>query len=228
MNLAKPRIDVGLFTNRIEEMLTFYQGEVGLPLDHVLPLGKGRQQHRHDLLGSVLKINASRDPIAEQAPSGYRELLIAREGLLGPKRLTDPDGNAVTLVPPGLFGIERIGIKLAVRDVAAHRRFYAQALELPDVPEEGGLSFLAGDSVIMIEEDASAPADATIEGTGFRYLTIQVFKTDEEHAGILARGGREGSAPQTLGKVARISFVRDPDGNWIEISQRASLVGALD
>ncbi len=149
-------------------MLAFYQKEVGLPFDHVLPLGQGRQQHRHDLLGSVLKINASRDPIAEGAPSGYRELLIARQGLLGPKRLTDPDGNAVTLVPPGLFGIERIGMKLAVRDVGAHRRFYALALELPDVPEEGGLSFLAGDSVIMIEEDATAPADATMDGTGFR------------------------------------------------------------
>ena len=29
------------------------------------------------------------------------------------------------------------------------------------------------------------------------------------------------------GDVARISFVRDPDGGWIEISQRASLTGAL-
>ena len=27
----------------------------------------------------------------------------------------------------------------------------------------------------------------------------------------------------TLGRVARISFIRDPDGNFIEISQRASL-----
>lgn len=36
-----------------------------------------------------------------------------------------------------------------------------------------------------------------------------------------------GAAPVTLGKVARICFVRDPDGNWIEISQRASLTGKL-
>lgn len=228
MNLAKPRMDLGLFTNRLPEMLAFYQNEVGLPFDHVLPLGEGRQQHRHDMLGSVLKINASREPIAETAPSGYRELLIAREGLLGPKRLADPDGNAVTLVPTGLFGITRIGVKLAVRDLAAHRRFYAVALGLPDVPEEGGASFYCGDSVILIEETAGAPADATIEGTGFRYLTVQVFNTDKEHEDIIARGGREGSAPRTLGKIARISFVRDPDGNWIEISQRASLVGTLE
>jgi hypothetical protein len=31
-----------------------------------------------------------------------------------------------------------------------------------------------------------------------------------------------------LGSTARISFVRDPDGNWIEISQRASLTGTLN
>lgn len=228
MNLAKPRIDVGLFTNNIEAMLGFYQKEIGLPFDHLLPLGGGRQQHRHEMLGSVLKINESREPIAAQAPSGYRELLIAREGLLGPKRLTDPDGNAVTLVPPGAFGIERIGIRLGVRDAAAHRRFYAVAMGLPDVPEAGGNSFLCGDSVILFDEAADAPSDATIEGTGFRYITVQVFKTDEEHAGVLARGGREGQKPQTLGKVARISFIRDPDGNWIEISQRASLTGSLD
>ena len=62
-------------------------------------------------------------------------------------------------------------------------------------------------------------------GPGYRYFTVQVFEVDREHAGILARGGAEGRAPLTLGKVARISFVRDPDGNWIEISQRASLTG---
>lgn len=124
----------------------------------------------------MLKINASREPIAERAPSGYRELMIAREGLVGPKRLADPGGT----------------------------------------------------SLILFDEAADAPADATLEGTGFRYITMQVFKTDEEHAGVLARGGREGQKPQTLGKVARISFIRDPDGNWIGISRRASLTGSLD
>lgn len=228
MNLAKPRIDVGLFTNHPEAMLDFYQKEIGLPFDHTLPLGQGLVQHRHDLLGSVLKINSSRTPVPAGAPSGYRELLIAREGLSAPQSLADPDGNRVTLVPPGTFGISRIGVKLAVRDAAAHRRFYAIALGLPDVPEAGGNSFYWGDSVVMFEEADDAPADAALEGAGFRYLTVQVWKTDEEHQGVLARGGREGRAPQTLGKVARISFVRDPDGNWIEISQRASLTGSLD
>jgi lactoylglutathione lyase len=45
---------------------------------------------------------------------------------------------------------------------------------------------------------------------------------------VLAAGGREALAPLTLGTTARISMVRDPDGNWIELSQRASIVGSLD
>jgi len=228
MELAKPRIDIGLFTNHLEPMLDFWQSEVGLPFDHLLPLGGGLQQHRHELLGSVLKINHSRNALPAAAPSGYRELLIAREGLLGPKRLIDPDGNRVTLVPPGAHGIERIGIRLAVRDAAAHRRFYAVSLGLPDVPERGGDSFLCGDSVILFDEAPDAHDGAPLEGRGFRYITIQVRRVDDEHAGILTRGGREGQPPRTLGKVARISFIRDPDGNWIEMSQRASLTGALD
>ncbi len=228
MDLAKPRIDVGLFTTKLEPMLDFWQNEIGLPFDHMLPLGGGVRQHRHDLLGSVLKINHSRHELPIAPPSGYRELLIAREGLLGPKRLADPDGNRVTLIPPGMYGIERIGIRLGVRDVNAHRRFYAVSLGLPDVPEQGGDSFLCGDSVILFEKAEDVVPDPLMEGQGWRYITIQIRNVDQEHAAILARGGREGRAPQTLGKVARISFVRDPDGNWIEMSQRASLVGALD
>lgn len=225
MNLAKPRIDIGLFTNNLDAMLAFYQNEIGVPFDHALPLGGGQMQHRHDLMGSVLKINASRTPITETPATGYREILIARDGLLGPKTLTDPDGNRVTLVPPGLHGIEQIGVKLHVRDANAHRRFYALGLGLPDVPEEGGDSFYCGESVLMVEAANDAPDDASINGTGLRYITIQVFDADAEYDGIVARGGGEGRRPQTMGDVARFGFVRDPDGNWIEISQRFSLVG---
>jgi len=223
MNLAKPRLDLGLYTNRLEPMLAFWQGEVGLPFDHMLPLGGGARQHRHDLLGSVLKINHTREPVAEGPPSGYRELMIAREGLAAPLRLADPDGNPVTLVPPGHLGIGRIGIRVGARDLAAQRHFYGTALELP----AEGEGFRCGDSLLLPEADPAATTDPVMNACGYRYLTIQVFKVDDEHAGILARGGREGRAPRTLGETARISFVRDPDGNWIEISQRASLTGSL-
>jgi lactoylglutathione lyase len=83
-------------------------------------------------------------------------------------------------------------------------------------------------SLLALEHDANADGDAQMRGIGYRYLTIQVFDVVGEHAAILSRGGKEGSAPVRLGDVAYISFVRDPDGNWIEISQRKSITGSLD
>ncbi len=224
MKLAKPRIDVGLHTNQREPMLAFWQGVVGLPFEELLPMGRGLQQHRHGLNGSVLKINHAREPLGVDPPSGYRELWIAREGLTAPRRLTDPDGNAVVLVPPRHEGVSAIGVELAVRDEAAFHDFYGGALELEPA---GPRAYRCGDSLLRFSWDASAVASGRMTALGYRYITIQVFDVDAEHARILARGGAEGSPPRTLGSVARISFVRDPDGNWIEISQRASLTGPV-
>ena len=227
MRLAKDRIDVGLFAVRLEPLLAFWQGEIGLKFDHLLPLGDGLRQHRHDLAGSVLKINEAREALPQNPPSGYRELVIARAGLSGPHTLQDPDGNRVMLVPPGHFGIGRIGVRLGVRDIAAHRHFYSHVLGLAPVAGVAD-AFACGDSVLMVEHDLHAPEAAEMTGPGYRYITIQVWNTNEAHGGILARGGWEGRPPETLGDIARISFVRDPDGNWIEISQRASLTGTLE
>lgn len=79
----------------------------------------------------------------------------------------------------------------------------------------------------MFDASSDAREVGAFTARGFRYLTIQVRDVDAEHAGIIARGGSEGRPPVTLGTTARISFVRDPDGNWIEISQRASLTGPI-
>lgn len=227
MQLAKPRVDIGLNTNNIEPMLAFWQNEVGLPFDHVLPIQKGMKQHRHDALGSVVKINHYEAPLPDVPPSGYVELLIAREGLIAAKAMSDPEGNKVTLLPPGTLGIRQIGIRLKVRDVAKHRKFYSDALGLDETSFENGAAFRAGETLLLLEQAADAPADATIQGKGWRYITFQVFKVDEEHPRILGHGGREAMKPTTLGTTARISMVRDPDGNWIEISQRASITGSL-
>jgi predicted enzyme related to lactoylglutathione lyase len=227
MDLAKPRVDIGLSTNDLEPMLAFWQGKAGVPFDHLLKIRKGHDQHRHDALGSVLKINHHETPLPDAPPSGYRELILAREGLAEPRPLVDPEGNRVTLVPPGHEGVTQAGVRLAVRDLAAHRKFYGEALDLPEEPRAAGAAFRAGQTLLILEESPDAPADAGMQGRGWRYITFQVFKVDEEHARVLERGGREALAPVTLGTMARISMVRDPDGNWIELSQRASIVGAL-
>lgn len=225
MKLAKLHVDVGLVTNDLEPMLSFWQHEVGLPFEEVLPLGRGRRQHRHAMNGSVLKLNHWRDPVPAAPPSGYREVWIARDGLAERRALRDPDGNRVVLVPRGEGGIAGIDVRLGVRDEAAFHRFYGEALQLEPA---GANAYRCGDSLLSFGFDAAAQGDSAMNGPGYRYVTIQVWDVDAEHAGILARGGREGMAPLTLGEVARISFVRDPDGNWIEISQRRSLTGSLD
>ena len=229
MQLAKSRIDFGLSTNNLQPMLAFWQGEVGLPFDHLLKIRRGHDQHRHDALGSVIKINHSVEPYPAGPPTGYRELYVAREGLTEPKPMVDPDGNRVTLVPPGWRGVGQIGVRLAVRSLPAHRRFYTEALGLTEEPWEGGAAFRAGESLLIVEESADAPVDGVRPGgAGWGYITFQVFKVDQEHAFVLAHGGREATAPVTLGTTARISMVKDPDGNRIELSQRASIVGSLE
>jgi len=230
MKLAKDVIDFGLYTNARDPMLSFWQQEVGLPFEETLPAGGGVHQLRHGMNGSVMKINHSRDPLPAAQPSGFRELWIARAGLEEERLLSDPDGNRIRLVPPGSRGVEGIGLELRVRDPDAQHRFYHEVLELRPFGER---SYRVGRSVLSFRADPSIPADAAetinrgMRAPGFRYMTIQVWDVDAAHAQTLERGGMEGYAPVSLGDVARISFIRDPDGNWIELSQRASLTGPL-
>jgi lactoylglutathione lyase len=224
IELAKPALDVGLFTNDREGMLAFWQQRAGIPFSELLPLGGGLQQHRHAIGQSVLKINHVRAPLPNAAPGGIRRLRIAREGLAAPVSLTDPDGNPLDLVPAGHDGIEQLRVDLVVSDLAAHRHYYGTVLGLPALDE---CTYRCGVSQIRLAE-GPATRDPEQQARGYRYLTIQVFDVKGVHAGILARGGREGRPPVRLGEVAHISFVRDPDGNWLEISQRKSLTGSLD
>jgi catechol 2,3-dioxygenase-like lactoylglutathione lyase family enzyme len=223
MDLAKAHIDVGIVTDRLEPALAFWQQEVGLPFENLLPIGRGLQQHRHGMNGSVFKLNHSRHALEDAPPAGYRELRIARAGSAR-RELVDPDGNRVVLVPSGEGGVEGIGLHLHVRDEAAFRQFYGHALGLEAVAEN---AYRCGDSILSFERDASVTIDPRFAARGYRYFTIQIRDVDAVHRGVLERGGREGRPPITLGTVARVSFVRDPDGNWIELSQRASLTGAL-
>lgn len=224
MRIAKAAIDVGLHTTNKDAMLAFWQREIGLPFHETLPVGRGVHQLRHGIGESVLKINHNRDPLPATPPTGYRHLTIAQPGVASPRALTDPDGNRVTLVPPGHDGIEQLQMQVAVRDLDAHRDFYGRILGLTETDGR----FRCGVSLLSLVRDEHATSDAQMRGIGYRYLTIQVFDVVAEHREILARGGREGSAPVRLGDVAYISFVRDPDGNWIEISQRKSITGSLD
>ena len=224
MELAKPHMDVGLFTNRRDEQLHFWQQTVGLEYDHMGKLGGGMQQLRHHMNGSILKVNHARDPLPPAPPSGIVRVRIARPSLDAPRELADPDGNRVLLVPPGHEGVVGIAIELAVNQRDAHDRFWRHAMQF-DSPSPG--VYVCGDTRVMVVEERKVERCDDWRARGWRYTTVQIRDCVAEHAGVLARGGEEGRPPMLLGDTVRYSFVRDPDGNFIELSQRASLVGHL-
>ncbi len=217
MQLAKHVIDVGLSTNNLEPMLQFWQQDVGLRFDHLLPVRRGQKQYRHDALGSVIKLNHHAEPLPA----------VASEGVEKPRSMVDPDGNRVRLVPRGHDGICQLAITMGVRSLSEHRRFYGDILGFAEQSWSGGLAFRLGDSLLLLEEDRGATVDPVRQASGWRYITLQIADIDAVHDDLRSKGVREGLAPVTLGNVARISMILDPDGNWIELSRRASIVGSL-
>jgi catechol 2,3-dioxygenase-like lactoylglutathione lyase family enzyme len=236
MELAKRFVDVGIFTNRIDEMRAFYGERIRLPYEELLPVGGGVRQYRYGLLGSVLKINHSRDPLPPRIAGGYRKLSISDPRTPMPIAMQDPDGNDIELVPTGQRGVNQIEIQIGVTDEAAFEKFYGDAMQAERL---GAGRFKLGETIISFHRDAAAvraaksssasaaEVIASMRAIGMRYITVQVRDVDAEHRRFMSMGVWEGAAPVSLGAVARISFIRDPDGNFIEISQRASLTGPL-
>ena len=150
---------------------------------------------------------------------------IAKDGLASRQALSDPDGNKVTLVPKGTDGVQGIAILLKVNDPAAHDRFWTEAMQYERAGEG---RYRCGDSLIVVAEQGRVEhRGPPWRGPGYRYTTVQVWDCVAEYEGILARGGTSGGEVRILGETVRYAFVCDPDGNHIEISQRASLTGSL-
>lgn len=221
MKLAKPHIDFGLFTQDIAAHTAFWGEVVGLRLDLKLPLRRGWVQHRYDAHNSVVKVNHHEDAMPAWAPGGYTCLSIARDGV-APWEGQHPDGGRVRLVPTGTDGITRIGITVSTPDPARMMDFYVGAMEFERVAPRVAR---CGDTLLFVEEGPGGEWHEDFIAPGNRYLTVQIFDADEACAGIVARGGRLARVPVNYGDIARVGFVADPDGNWIEMSARASLTG---
>lgn len=115
-----------------------------------------------------------------------------------------------------------IGIEWASRDTD---RLGAMLHAGLGATASGNDCWSVGSTEIHLVHDASA--EHAPEGTGFRYLTVQVFDVRGEHQRLCDEGWSQVRPPVRLGDTAAISFVRDPDGVLLEVSQRASLTGAL-
>jgi lactoylglutathione lyase len=227
LRLARDSFDVSLFTNQAGPHQAFWQGEVGTVFEERLQIREGQAQYRHALAGSFIKVSHVEAPLPAVPPSGLRELLVARPGQGAARTLSDPDGNRVSLVAPGTLGVGQLAMWLHVRDLEASRRFYGAVLGLPVLEAGSGPVVRIGQSLLLLRRDPGLVPDSPVHGPGWRFLSLQVFDVRGLYAGIIAAGGREGIAPKRLGDVARYAFVRDPDGTWIELSQRASLTGPL-
>lgn len=222
IEIVKNQLDVGLLSAS-PSVVDFWRDEAGLAFDHVLPIMKGQDQHRFEEAGSVIKVNV-RPAQSGETRSGIEELVIARADLDAPRAMADPDGNRVLFVPSGTEGVTQVGVRIAVRDLARTMAHYRDVLGFA---EEAPERVRCGDTVLIFEERADAPSDYGQAERGWLYLTVQVRDCDAETERIEKLGARIAAAPRTLGKVARFSMILDPDGNLLEISQRASLTGPL-
>lgn len=225
MDLAKPCLDVGVYTERYDELRAFWEGEVGLPYDELLKAGRGVHQHRLRLPhGSIFKLNSARDELPA-SPTRFGFLAIATDAVTAPTPLADPDGTPVALVPVGHDGVTGIRVDWATSDVARLRDLLVDGFGAVD---EGKAGLRVGSTLLRLMEDRDTPPVTTMRARGgLRYLTVQVRDVRAEHARLLELGWTEGTPPIKLGETAFISFVRDPDGSSVEISQRASLTGPL-
>lgn len=222
IEIVKDQLDVGLVSERLA-IVDFWRDEAGLAFDHLLPVARGHDQHRFVEGGSVVKVNI-RESIEGDQRSGIEELLIARSDLETRRSLADPDGNRVSFVPSGTEGVTQVGVRLAVPELERTMAYYRDVLGFL---QESPVRVRCGDSVLLFEERADAPSGFAQAQRGWLYLTVQVRDCDAEVARIEAAGGQVVVTPRNLGKVARMAMIRDPDGNLLEVSQRASLTGPL-
>jgi lactoylglutathione lyase len=224
---ARWGFDVGLLTDRPEPLLDHWTGDVGFPVERVLEPVPGVRQHKLTMHSAVLKVNAVGGPLPARAPrAGVRMLLLADDTVDSPLHRPDPDGNLVCFVPPGFAGVERFGVHLAVSDEAAHHRFLAEVLGAPQVGER---TYLVAGAPISFSWSPDVVPGNTGVGAGYTYLTLQVVDVHAAHETLVGRGAVELQAPsgERFASDSIVSFVADPDGNRIEISQRPDLVAAL-
>jgi len=229
MEFNRPQIDVGIFTNRIEAMKAFYGENLGLQFESELPVGGGFKQHRYIANGSIIKLMESRDPLPRRHPGGYETLIIATDKVSQPEAMNDPDGNTIELVPPGRDDVTQLEVRLGVSDVDVFDDFYTKAASGKGI---GGHRYKIGETIFatfrhpLARRVKPAPFPALIDvvkgmaALGIRYVTLQVKNCDAAFQEFTAAGAPVGVMPANFGNVARAAFVRDPDGNFIELAQR--------
>jgi catechol 2,3-dioxygenase-like lactoylglutathione lyase family enzyme len=107
------------------------------------------------------------------------------------------------------------------------RAFYVEALGLAEVgglPDQQIVFLDAGGVTLELvgEADASVPGPDGFERRGWQHLAWEVPDVDAAYADLLARGVAAHAPPESFPPESprlRIAFLRDPDGNLLELVQ---------
>jgi lactoylglutathione lyase len=132
-------------------------------------------------------------------------------------------------------------VGLSVADLDAQVAWYCAALDLtvssPFEVQPLGLrgAFVVGGpgiAIELLERDGSVPGIQAVDQAealltrGYGHICLRVENVDELHGRLLAAGAAERMPPQAAPEAGvRMSFVSDPEGNLIELVDRAGPVG---
>ena len=215
MDLAKPCLDVGLYTGDLDAHRRFWEDEVGCAYQGYLKLGGGVRQHRFGLDRSVVKVNHARDRLPD-SPSGLRRLTVTSSRVEQPVELDAPDGLAVRLVPVGHDGPGALVVEVAASDVEATRRWWSQGLGAEDGAEDGdeqggdeqggeerGATVAVGTTVVAFVADPDRLPTGELQARGLRYLTVQVPDVVAAYERFVSRGSGRSHVPHQAGRYRR-------------------------
>jgi catechol 2,3-dioxygenase-like lactoylglutathione lyase family enzyme len=114
-------------------------------------------------------------------------------------------------------------VTLLVRDVAASRRYYRDVLGLSVIKDKDGYVELESGGVRLALYSRVALAkllSVPEEKLGPIDLSFHVEDADRAFSELVARGAEPLVTPRTMPWGHRLAFLRDPEGNLIEVVAR--------
>ena len=226
-NLAKPHLDIGLVCPRRRSrrfaLLAGRGGRGVRPCAGVRPRPAPASARPLRLGPEDQQFARCRGPMRRRPATS--ELLVARAGAGGAEvAQVDPEGNRVTPRPAGDAMVSRRSASAwPCATVDAHRGFLRRGAGLAEETVEG-----AGRRLPRRRQHHPArPSGRRARPTPRSAVTAGATSPSRSARSTRSTPTRwptapaRAAAPVTLGETARISMIRDPDGNWIELSQRA-------
>lgn len=117
LEIKKPAIDIGIVTNNIDAMMTFYKDTLSLEFEATIPMPGGGEMNRFKVGDSVIKIiETDPKPPVEAAPggirgaTGYRYWTITVADLNGCVSKAEASGSKIVVPPKEV----RPGVTIAI------------------------------------------------------------------------------------------------------------------